>query len=114
MGRQTVVELEEFRRQAAHLLDDEERNALIDYLAQRPGSGDVIRGSGGVRKLRWRHAGTGKSGGLRVITICSGPWLPLFLITVYGKGARASLTKAELNAMRRLTARLKEIYGGGR
>lgn len=114
MELQTVVELDEFRRQAADLMRDDERHALIDYLAQRPDSGVVVRGSGGVRKLRWQHGDRGRSGGLRVVTFYSGRDLPLFLITAYGKSDRANLSKAELNAMRRLTAVLKQAYGDKR
>jgi len=65
----TIVELPQYIRRAERLLDEEERNRLIDYLATRPKSGVVMQGTGGIRKLRWARKGTGKSGGVRVIYI---------------------------------------------
>jgi hypothetical protein len=48
-------------------MDDEERAALVEYVATRPAEGVVIPGSGGVRKLRWGLEGRGKRGGARII-----------------------------------------------
>ena len=63
----TVADTSVFRRKASELLDEEEHNALIDFLADNPEAGDLIRGSGGVRKVRWAMPGRGTSGGVRVI-----------------------------------------------
>lgn len=113
-GLQTVVELPEFRKNAERLLSTDERTGLIDFLAQFPTSGDVISGSGGVRKVRWTRGDKGKSGGVRIITFYTGRDLPLFLLTVYGKGAKDDLSKSELATMRTLTRILKETYGAKR
>ena len=59
----SIVEVPEFRRRAAALLGSEELTVLIDYLAANPGSGDLIQGTGGVRKLRWAYGARGKSAG---------------------------------------------------
>lgn len=48
--------------------DEQERDAFVSWIAQNPTEGDVIVGSGGLRKVRWARRGTGKSGGARVIT----------------------------------------------
>ena len=61
-----------------------------------------------MRKVRWSRDGGGKRGGIRIITFYTGVDLPLFLITVYGKGAVDNLSKAEVNDMRRLISILKE------
>ena len=108
---QTVAELPEFQRRVARLLSEAERHDLILYLAQNPRAGDVIPGSGGVRKVRWAREGGGKRGGFRVVTFYTGVDLPLFLITVYGKGATENLSRAEIAAMRKLTMTLKESHG---
>ncbi len=108
---QTVVELPEFRRRAARLLREPEVTDLVYYLAGNPEAGDVIRGSGGVRKVRWLREGRGKSGGVRIITFYTGRDMPLFLVTVYGKSARENLDKAEIAVMRKLTTALKTSYG---
>jgi len=63
------VELPPFARHRGDYLDDESFTLLQDYLMQRPDAGDVIKGTGGLRKLRFadRRRGKGKRGGLRVI-----------------------------------------------
>ena len=47
-------------------LTDDEYAEIQEYLCDHPAAGDMVRGSGGVRKVRWRRAGSGKSGGVRV------------------------------------------------
>lgn len=67
----TVVETPAFMRDAAATLTERERNDLISYLAASPEAGDIIAGTGGARKLRWRAEGRGKRGGTRVIYLLS-------------------------------------------
>jgi hypothetical protein len=86
---------------------------IVDYLARRPDAGDVIQGTGGARKIRFAGRGKGKSGGCRVITFYSGVDLPVFLLTVFGKGERADLTKSERNALAQLTKALVNSYRVG-
>lgn len=91
--------------------DDIER--IIDHLARRPDAGDVIQGTGGARKVRFAGRGKGKSGGYRVITFYSGGHVPVFLLTVFAKGERADLSKAERNALAQLTRMLVNRYRAG-
>jgi len=70
-----------------------------------------MQGTGGCRKVRVAGKGRGKSGGYRVITFFTGPDLPVFLITVFGKGETANLTKAERNELAKLTKILVAEYG---
>lgn len=107
----TVIETPEFLAAARALMDEDERAALVDFLASNPAAGDVIRGTGGVRKLRWALEGRGKRGGARVIYFHHGARLPLFLLTAYAKNARADLSQADRNDFRRLTSVLVESYG---
>jgi hypothetical protein len=53
----TVVELPEYLRQVERLLSERERQALVDYLAEHPKAGVIMRGTGGIRKLRWARPG---------------------------------------------------------
>ena len=110
---QTVVETPEFLAQARGLLTEQERSELVDFLARNPTAGDLMQGTGGARKLRWGAKGKGKSGGARAITFYGGPPAPAFLLTVFGKGQRANLTKAERNELRTILAQLLAEYRRG-
>ena len=109
-----VVETPEFLSATRKLMDDEERAALVNYLARHPTDGDLIQGTGGVRKLRWGLEGRGKRGGARVIYFYYNAGLPLFALTAYAKNARSDLSQADRNGFRELTKSLVESYGKGR
>ena len=106
----TVVELPGYRKRAESLLYDSEREDLIRFLAQTPKSGDLIRETGGVRKLRWKRGGSGKSGGVRVIYFYHNEGMPLFLLTVYGKNEQDNLTRAQRHDMRKVTETLVKLF----
>ncbi|MCL4772130.1 MAG: type II toxin-antitoxin system RelE/ParE family toxin [Burkholderiaceae bacterium] len=107
-----IAELPTYTRLADKLLSTEERQDLIDYLAEHPKAGDVMEGTGGVRKLRWRRGGQGKSGGVRVIYYYHDDLMPLYLLTLFAKGDKANLTKAERNDLSDLVDVLVEIWRG--
>jgi len=94
---QTVAETTIYLRCAEKLLTDGERMDVVSYLAAHPKAGDLMTGTGGVRKLRWARAGKGKSGGVRVIYYVHSDAMPLYLLTVFAKGDRENLSKAERN-----------------
>lgn len=71
-----------------------------------------MQGTGGIRKLRWSAHGKGKSGGVRVIYYYHNESIPLFLLTVFGKGEKANLSKSERNDLTRFTSLLVKQYGG--
>lgn len=96
---QTIAETPEYIRRAEKLLLDDERRDLLHYLAEHPKSGDLMEGTGGVRKLRWSRGGRGKSGGVRVIYYYHSDALPLYLLTLFAKNERANLSKAERNEL---------------
>ena len=96
-----VCETHAFRRAAAQSgMTEDEIFALVCYLARHPMAGDAVPGTGGCRKLRWAGRGKGKSGGYRTITFYSGELMPVYLLTVFGKGEKSDLSKAERNALR--------------
>lgn len=70
-----------------------------------------MQGTGGIRKLRWAAQGKGKSGGVRVIYYYHNETIPLFLLTVFGKGEKANLSKAERNDLAKFTMTLVKHYG---
>jgi hypothetical protein len=109
---QTIVELPEFQRKSDKLLSNSERLSIINYLAAHPAAGDIMQGTGGIRKLRWSAQGKGKSGGVRVIYYHHNESMPLFLLTLFGKGEKANLSKSERNDLAKLTLLLIKNYGG--
>ena len=106
----TVAELPEYLRAATRLLADADRRAIVDHLAACPMAGDLIEGTGGVRKLRWARDGRGKSGGVRVIYYFHSEAMPLYLLPMFAKNSRANLSKAERNALASLVDVLVQIW----
>lgn len=107
----TVVETPEFIQRVEKMLDNDEREALIAFLAANPTAGDLIPGTGGVRKLRWALEGRGKRGGARIIHFFHSTRLPLFLLTAFAKNERTDLSQADRNSLRKLTKTLVDTYG---
>ncbi len=110
IAMQTIVELPEFIKRVNKLLNSLEKDELIDYLAIHAKAGDLIRGTGGIRKLRWSAQGKGKSGGVRVIYYYHNETIPLFLLTVFSKNEKVNLSKSEGNKLTKLTRLLKSSY----
>ena len=106
----TVAELPEFIRAADKLLTETERQDVIRYPAERPKAGDLMEGTGGVRKLRWTRGGQGKSGGVRVIYYFHDEVMPLYLLTLFAKGDQANLSKAERNELADLAKLLVQAW----
>jgi len=107
-----VAETPEFSRRAARLLSPVEQEALVLARAMNPLAGDLIRGTGGVRKLRWARDGRGKSSGVRVIYYFHSDNAPLYLLTIYGKGEKVDLTDEERNEFAKVTGILKRRIEG--
>jgi len=103
---QTVVELPEFIRRSRQLLTEREVQNVVTYLARSPLAGDLIEGTGGIRKLRWAREGMGKRGGARVIYYFHSEQIPLYLLTLFGKNERSDLSMAERNLLAKLVERL--------
>ena len=91
-------------------MTDLEVETLIEYVSARPTAGVEIAGTGGCRKVRFAGRGRGKSGGYRVITFYSGPQMPIFFLTVFAKGQRADLSKAERNTLHAVTKSIVAEY----
>ncbi|WP_286196996.1 addiction module toxin RelE, partial [Thalassotalea sp. G20_0] len=81
------------------------------YLALHPEAGDIMQGTGGIRKLRWKRGVSGKSKGVRVVYFYQNLKMPLFLLTIYANGEQDNLTKAERNNWRKMIELLANHYG---
>ncbi len=108
----TIIETPAFLHMSGAIWTDEERSALIDYVARNPESGDVIPGTGGVRKLRWGRAGIGKRGGSRAIYFYYQADAPIYMLLAYAKAASTDLTPDQKRQATRLTGLLKAQHKG--
>ena len=97
----TVVETLLFHKLWPLYWTEDERGAFAAYIAQHPAAGDVVPGSGGIRKVRWSRAGMGKSGGVRVIYFTRNAEGEVVLLTLYAKAKTDNLTGAKLKEIRR-------------
>jgi hypothetical protein len=109
----TVVETQAFARSAAKIWSLDEVAALVDHMARNPEAGDVIPGTGGVRKMRWSRAGSGKRGGTRVIYFYYRSDFPLYLLLAYGKAQATDLTQDEKKAVAAFAASIKSAADRG-
>lgn len=107
----TVSKLHSFETAAKHAgLSEEEIFDIVTYLAENPTAGDEVQGTGGCRKVRFKGRGKGKSGGYRTITFYSGEDIPVYLITVFSKGERATLTGKEAAALKTITEKIVAVH----
>ena len=104
----TIAELPAYIRKVEKKLNEEEQDELKNFLAINPLAGDVIEGTGGLRKLRWSVGNKGKSGGVRIIYYFYNEILPLYLITSFMKNEKVNLTKSERNELAKLVEMLKK------
>ncbi len=81
----TFIESSAFQRVCPVYLDDDEYAELQQFMMQNPKAGQVVPGSGGVRKLRWARPGVGKRGGLRVIYYVRYEPNEFWMLAVYAK-----------------------------
>ena len=101
-----VIETQTFLKDAADAgMAEEERLAIVNSIAADPSQGDLMVGTGGVRKVRFAGRGKGKSGGYRIVTYFAAADVPVLLLAVINKGERANLSKAERNELK------KELQG---
>ena len=97
----TFVEGSQFTARVHGYLDDAEYAALQWALASRPDAGPIIRGSGGLRKLRWRAQARGKSGGYRVIYYWRARAGEIWLLTIYAKSEEQSIPAHVLRELKK-------------
>ena len=102
------VRLPEFEKQCKHIgLSEDDVMAIEILLLDNPTAGELIKGTGGIRKLRFALEKTGKRGGARVIYIDFASYEKTYLITTYAKSKTENLTKAERNELKSLVSILK-------
>lgn len=103
----TIAETDVFIRQAHALFTETELNDLKLLLAVNPEVGDIIKGTGGLRKLRWQARQKGKRGGARVIYFYYNDNMPVHLLLAYSKTEQEDLTPQQKQILSKLVERLK-------
>ena len=88
----SFIETKLFSRLVAEYMSDEEYSSLQNALIKDPEAGDLIPGSGGVRKLRWGVAGRGKRGGIRVIYYARTRQGQIWMLTLYAKNVMENIS----------------------
>ena len=96
------VETPIFTKEIRALLPDEDYRSLQSALLLRPQQGALIRGSGGLRKIRWGTAGRGKRGGIRVIYYWHEKEEAFYMLYAYPKNVQDDLTPSQLKLLRKV------------
>ena len=96
-----------YKAEATELIGADGIEAVAVYLIDHPDAGDVIPGSGGVRKLRWAAKGKGKRSGARIIYLYVVVAARIYLIRCYAKNVKTDLTADEQKQLRQIAAHLK-------
>ena len=96
----TVVETPVYSNKVGGILTEDERDAFAAFIAANPTAESVVRGSGGVRKVRWAQKGRGKSGGARVIYFNRLAKGEVWLLTIYANGDKTTISAHELKLIK--------------
>lgn len=98
----SFVETSEFTKKILVLLTDEQFGKLQIFLCDNPEFGKLIKGSGGIRKIRWAAKGKGKSGGVRVLYYWAASRERILFLDVYPKNEKEDLSDRELRLLRNI------------
>jgi len=97
-----IIETSIFTKQIATILNDEAYREFQNVLIAMPDAGEIIQGSGGIRKIRCSASGRGKRGGARVIYYWANNQNQIFMLFAYAKNEHDDLTKNQLSVLRQI------------
>ncbi len=100
-----IIETRIFTQRIKDLMSDDDYRELQETLVNRPGMGNVIKGTGGLRKVRWKLGGSGKSGGVRVIYYWMTEEKQIYMLFVYQKSKQEDLTPEQINNLKTIVER---------
>lgn len=104
----SFVETSEFTKKIVLLLTDEQLGNLQILLCDNPEFGKLIKGSGGIRKIRWAAKGKGKSGGVRVLYYWAASREKILMLDVYAKSEKEVLSAIEMRLLRKIVGDFKQ------
>jgi hypothetical protein len=96
------IESSLFTKMVYDYLSEDDYTAFQQFLMEQPEAGAVVKGSGGVRKVRWARTGAGKSGGVRVCYYKRNAAGQILLLVIYAKSVQASISGAVLKQLKEL------------
>lgn len=96
------IEISSFTQALRQLLTDDEYRRFQQFLLANPLAGDVIQGTGGLRKVRWTLGAQGKRGGVRVIYYFAAARQQILLLMVYPKSRKDDLSKDDKADLRKI------------
>ena len=100
------IETSLFTKLIPQYLSDDEYRGLQAHLLEHPDAGDIVRGTGGVRKIRWSISGSGKRGGIRVIYFWKVSEDEIWLLTVYGKSEKETIAS---HILKKIAEEIKNV-----
>jgi len=111
MGRTFFSTIEFDKQWQNYGLVDEDRRRLENEIINNPNAGTLIRGAGGLRKIRFSYAGKGKSGGLRVLFVDFVIIERIYLITVYSKNEKEDISIDERKQYKKIIDQTRQALG---
>jgi hypothetical protein len=96
------IEIPIFTKHLSKYLDDDTYKKLQNFLIEQPAAGDIVQGTGGLRKLRWSLNGKGKQGGIRIIYYWHVSEDQIYFLTLYAKNEISDLSSDEKKALKKM------------
>jgi hypothetical protein len=111
---QTIVETKEFIKQSQTIAPRTIIEDFIVFIAHNPLRGDLIQGTGGIRKIRWhKNKSSGKSGGIRILYYYHDQSIPIFLLTAYAKNKKENISEKDKITLNKIMQQLVTTYQDG-
>lgn len=105
-----IIETPTFTKRIKSVMSEEEYRNFQNALLDKPDIGKIIKGSGGIRKVRWSGSGRGKRGGTRLIYYWATEKDQIYMLFVFAKNEKSDLTKDQLAVLKKL---VKQEFGNG-
>lgn len=108
---QTVLETPAYLTSAKEEgISSEELSRIASFIAANPDAGNIMKGTGGARKVRFPTEQKGKRGGYRIITFFVHENIPVFLLDIYSKSSQENLSKSDRNELKQILTELVHEY----
>ena len=107
---QVIVETQPYQRAVQRVWDSSTQMEFKTFIGLNPEAGDIIPGTGGIRKVRWQGSGHGKRGGVRIIYYVYNEYYPIYLLYAYPKNVQVNLSEDEKKIFTKVTEQLKAVF----